>query len=55
VEIERVLAAYGEALPVLRQAVEEGRVRAELQGEPVAPVFRRTDSFNLRPRVGEAR
>ena len=55
VEIERVLTAYEEALPVLRQAVEEGRVRAELQGEPVAPVFRRTDSFNLRPRVGEAR
>jgi glutamate-1-semialdehyde aminotransferase len=49
-EIERILAAYAEALPILRRAVDRKSVRAELQGDPVQPVFRRTGSFNIRPR-----
>jgi glutamate-1-semialdehyde 2,1-aminomutase len=49
-DIETLLAAYGEALVVLRQAVARRRVREALLGEPVEPVFRRVGGFNIRPR-----
>src|SRR3954471_318770 len=45
-DVERVLAAYREALPVLKAAVESGRVLKSLGGEPVEPVFRKTSQFN---------
>jgi hypothetical protein len=34
------LAAYFEALEVLKRAVETGDVESLLEGEPVKPVFR---------------
>lgn len=40
-EIEKTLQAYGEALGLLRKAVEEGSIRKYLQGAPVRPVFRK--------------
>ena len=49
-DIARVLAAYEEALDVLKDAVNAGRVGAALRGKPVEPVFRRTEHFNTRPR-----
>jgi glutamate-1-semialdehyde 2,1-aminomutase len=48
-DVERVLAAYREALPVLKAAVERGRVLESLRGEPVEPVFRKTSQFNTKP------
>jgi glutamate-1-semialdehyde aminotransferase len=55
-DIERILAAYREVLPLLRDAAAEGTVRKLLRGEPVEPVFRRTAGFHLKPRrrVGAA-
>jgi glutamate-1-semialdehyde 2,1-aminomutase len=50
-ELEHVVRAYAEVLPRLRDAVARGAVRDMLRGEPVAPVFRRTDNFNVRPRA----
>lgn len=49
-EVAWLLAAYEEALPVLKEAVETGSVRARLRGEPVEPVFRKTSHFNVKPR-----
>jgi glutamate-1-semialdehyde 2,1-aminomutase len=53
-DVEHTLAAYREVLPLLRAAVESRSVRAELRGEPVVPVFRRTGGFNLKPKAAEA-
>jgi glutamate-1-semialdehyde 2,1-aminomutase len=50
-DVSHVLAAYKQALPVLRDAVARGDVAARLKGEPVEPVFRRTTNFNTKPRT----
>lgn len=39
-DIDHALSAYGEVLPLLKQAIGDGTVRARLRGEPVQPVFR---------------
>ena len=49
-EIEHVLGAYEEALSILRDAVQDNRVREALRGEPIRPSFRRTANFDTRPR-----
>jgi glutamate-1-semialdehyde aminotransferase/transketolase C-terminal domain/subunit len=49
-EAQAVLNAYADVLPLLRNAVQAGDVRARLRGEPVEPVFRRTSDFNTKPR-----
>lgn len=48
-EVEHVLAAYRQALPVLARAVEAKNVRSALRGAPVEPVFRKTSNFNTKP------
>lgn len=49
-EVSRLLGAYEEALPILREAVETGTVRRRLRGKPVEPVFRKTSHFHVKPR-----
>jgi glutamate-1-semialdehyde aminotransferase len=49
-EIDALVAAWADVLPVLKEAVESWSVRRRLLGEPVEPVFRPTTSFNTRPR-----
>ena len=48
-DLDYTLAAYGEALAELKAALENDDLAARLRGKPVQPVFRRTDSFNLKP------
>jgi len=48
-DVEYTLAAYRDILPVLRRAVDEGNVRELLRGQPVAPVFRKTGGFHIKP------
>jgi glutamate-1-semialdehyde aminotransferase len=48
-EVEHTLAAYKQVLPILKQAVDAGDVRARLRGRPVEPVFRKTSNFNVKP------
>ena len=50
-DIEYILRAYENVLPVLRDAIGSGSVRTRLRGAPVEPVFRRTGGFNLKPRT----
>jgi glutamate-1-semialdehyde 2,1-aminomutase len=52
-DVAVTLAAYREALIVLKQAVDAGSVRRALLGSPVEPVFRRTSNFNIKPRNGK--
>jgi glutamate-1-semialdehyde aminotransferase len=39
-DVEYVIKAYEDVLPILKSAVERGKVRDELRGEPVHPIFR---------------
>ncbi len=39
-DVDYVLSAYREALPILKDAMDAGDVRGRLRGEPVHPVFR---------------
>ena len=48
-DVHHLLTAYRESLEVLREASAAGTVRAQVQGEPVEPVFRRTSNFNMKP------
>jgi glutamate-1-semialdehyde 2,1-aminomutase len=48
-DIEYTLDAYTQVLDLLGRAVEAGEVRSQLRGEPVAPVFRRSSEFHVKP------
>lgn len=48
-DIDYTLKAYEEVLPMLKKAVEQNNIRSLLRGEPVQPVFRKTDNFNMKP------
>jgi glutamate-1-semialdehyde aminotransferase len=48
-DMDYTLEAYGEVLAELKAALENGDLASRLRGKPVQPVFRRTDSFNLKP------
>jgi glutamate-1-semialdehyde 2,1-aminomutase len=49
-DVDHTLAAYHEALLILKAAVVERNVRGRLRGEVVEPVFRKTGNFNSKPR-----
>jgi len=53
-DINHLLRAYGEVLPLLRAALQAGRLAEALRGRPVEPVFRRTSQFNLKPKSAPA-
>jgi glutamate-1-semialdehyde aminotransferase len=48
-DIEYTLKTYEEVLPMLKKAVEQNNIKSLLRGEPVQPVFRKTDNFNMKP------
>jgi glutamate-1-semialdehyde 2,1-aminomutase len=39
-DVDRLLAAYGEVLPLLGSAAGDGSVREHLRCEPLRPLFR---------------
>jgi len=49
-DIEYTLAAYRQALPILKRAVKEENVRDFLRGAPVEPVFKKIEDFNSGPK-----
>jgi len=49
-DIEYTLQVYADVLYILRKAVSEKNVRGSLRGEPVQPVFRKTNNFHTKPR-----
>lgn len=48
-DLDYTLEAYSQVLVELKSGLENGDVEQRLRGTPVQPVFRRTDSFNLKP------
>jgi glutamate-1-semialdehyde aminotransferase len=51
-DIDHLMAAYREALTVLKQALASGAPANYLRGAPMEPVFRKVAGFNTRPRIG---
>ena len=49
VDAEYTLKVYEEVLPILKKAVEQNNIKQLLRGEPVQPVFRKVDNFNMKP------
>jgi glutamate-1-semialdehyde aminotransferase len=49
-DIDYTLRAYRDVLPLLRSALTHDTLAAELRGEPVEPVFRRTSNFHTKAR-----
>lgn len=44
-DVDYTLAAYREALEILRRALRHGRIADQIRGIPVQPVFRQTGNF----------
>ena len=50
-DINKTLKVYREVLPLLKKAIEEGTVKQQLKGEVLEAVFRKTSSYNIKPKV----
>ncbi|HVY46184.1 MAG TPA: aminotransferase class III-fold pyridoxal phosphate-dependent enzyme [Minicystis sp.] len=50
-DVDLVLAAYREVLPMLKRVRDAGTLKQELRGEPVEPVFRKTTNFHMKPKT----
>ena len=48
-DVDYTLSAYKEVLKIVKKAVKKDKVAELLRGEPVQPVFRKTDNFNTKP------
>lgn len=48
-DVEYTLQALEESLSILKKAVQENKLKEMLKGEPVQPVFRKVDNFNMKP------
>ncbi len=49
-DVDYTLKAYADVLPVIKKAVSESNVYGYLKGSAVEPVFRKTGSFNTKPK-----
>ena len=50
-DINKTLEVYREVLPLLKKAIEEGTVKQQLKGEVLEAVFRKTSSYNIKPKI----
>jgi glutamate-1-semialdehyde aminotransferase len=50
-EVQQVLQAYREVLPLLAEAVARGDLRQKLRGKVLEPVFRKVESFHVKPKT----
>lgn len=48
-DVDYTLQALEESLSILKKAVQESKLKEMLRGEPVQPVFRKVDNFNMKP------
>ena len=52
-DIDYTLKTYKEVLPILKDAVDNNKVKESLKGEAVEPVFRKVSNFNTKPKKKE--
>jgi glutamate-1-semialdehyde aminotransferase len=48
-DVDYTLRALEQSLSILKNAVENNKLKETLRGEPVQPVFRKVDNFNMKP------
>jgi glutamate-1-semialdehyde aminotransferase len=48
-DVDYTLLALEQSLAVLKNAVDNNKLKETLKGEPVQPVFRKVDNFNMKP------
>ncbi|MEW6506439.1 MAG: aminotransferase class III-fold pyridoxal phosphate-dependent enzyme [Bacteroidota bacterium] len=48
-DVDYTLQALEESLEILKKAVDQNKLKQMLRGEPVQPVFRKVDNFNMKP------
>ena len=48
-DVNYTLQALEESLTILQKAVKENKLKEMLKGDPVQPVFRKVDNFNMKP------
>ena len=49
IDVDYTLQALEQSLAVLKNAVDNNKLKETLKGEPVQPVFRKVDNFNMKP------
>ncbi len=50
-DIEYTLVAFEESLSILKKAIDNNDLKYMLKGEPVQPVFRKVENFNMKPKI----
>lgn len=48
-DIQYTLSAYREVMPIIKQAIDNQDIKSILKGEVLEAVFRKTDSYNIKP------
>ena len=49
-DIDYILAAYRDVLPLLKAAIESGNIKGQLKGEVLEAVFRKVSNYNIKPK-----
>lgn len=49
-DIDYILAAYRDVLPLVKEAIESGNIKDQLKGEVLEAVFRKVSNYNIKPK-----
>lgn len=50
-DIDYIIKAYADVLPLVKDTIEKGDVDTRLIGTPIEAAFRRVDNFNMKPKT----
>ncbi|AYL96166.1 aminotransferase class III-fold pyridoxal phosphate-dependent enzyme [Mucilaginibacter celer] len=50
-DIDYILAAYRDVLPLVKEAIESGNIKQYLKGEVLEAVFRKVSNYNIKPKT----
>ncbi len=50
-DMDYIVKAYGEVLPILKDAIDNNKLAESLKGEPLKPVFRKTTNSGLKTKA----
>ncbi len=50
-DIAYTLSAYGDVMPIMKEAIQSGNVKQYLKGEVLEAVFRKVSNYNIKPKT----
>ena len=50
-DIKYTLSAYGDVMPVMKEAIQSGNIKQYLKGEVLEAVFRKVSNYNIKPKM----